>query len=192
MKIGKTILMLACGGIAIAASQARADTRGDVLTGIQRCGVIHDDRLWLDCVYGANQPMRAQLGLPPAPEFQQRLVPPPGLAAPPPQLGAVAPPAQPASAPAPRKKPGFFQVLVGNAPPETVSRMVSYRYDKSGAFIVTLENGQEWRQTNVIEGSVNWIKSPSAYMVTVAPGTFGNFSLYTDDSPRKYKVERVK
>ena len=71
----KTIPMLLCGLVLLAAAGARADTRDDVLSGIERCGVIHDDRTWLDCLYGAEQPMRAHLGLPPAPEFQQRLVP---------------------------------------------------------------------------------------------------------------------
>src|ERR1700744_1647390 len=63
---------------------ALAGPRDDVLYGISRCGGIADDRTWLDCVYGAAQPMRAQLGLPPAPVSQQKLVPPafPGTAAP--------------------------------------------------------------------------------------------------------------
>ena len=62
---------------------AGADTRDDVLAGVARCGVIHDDRVWLDCVYGAQQPMRARLGLTPAPELQQRLVPGANVAPPP-------------------------------------------------------------------------------------------------------------
>ena len=62
---------------------ALAAARDDVLYGISRCGGIADDRTWLDCVYGAAQPMRAQLGLQPAPASQQKLVPPavPGRAA---------------------------------------------------------------------------------------------------------------
>jgi len=55
---------------------ALADTRDEVWAAMQRCQVIQDDRAWLDCTYGAKQPMRAKLGLPPAPEYQQRLVPP--------------------------------------------------------------------------------------------------------------------
>jgi len=55
-------------------SAAQADTRGDVLSGIARCGAIADDHTWLNCIYGAAQPMRGQLGLPPAPDAQIRLV----------------------------------------------------------------------------------------------------------------------
>src|SRR5262249_2597632 len=36
-------------------------------------GAIGDDRQWLDCYYGAAQPIRALLGLPPAPDLQQKL-----------------------------------------------------------------------------------------------------------------------
>jgi hypothetical protein len=181
MKIRR--LFLICGGLFLAAPQAHAGTRDDVLAGVERCGVIHDDRVWLDCVYGAQQPMRAQLGLPSAPEFQQRLVPPVQLSSAPPR--AVARPVSP------RKKPGFFATLVGVAPPIAVSRMASYRYDTSGAFIVSLENGQQWRQADVTGGTVNWSKEPSTYMVTISPGAFDSYNLRTDDNSRAFKVVRA-
>ncbi|HKB96648.1 MAG TPA: hypothetical protein VKB94_07330 [Rhizomicrobium sp.] len=194
MDISKIVPVL-IGGLFMAAPQALADTRDEVIAGIERCGVIHDDRVWLDCVYGANQPMRARLGLQPAPEFQQRLVPSAQLssAPPPAQLSSAPPPARVASRqPPPRKKPGFFENLLGNAPPAAVSRMRSYRYDKGGAFIVSLENGQEWRQTDVEGGTTSWNKSPAAYTVTIVQGAFGSYSLRTADSPHIFKVERVK
>ena len=52
--------------------RAAADdpTRDDVLANVQRCAGITDNRTWLNCFYGAAQPMRAQLGLPPAPQSQ--------------------------------------------------------------------------------------------------------------------------
>ena len=141
----KTVLLLC-----LLAPAALADARDDVLAGIGRCGAIHDDRTWLDCVYGAQQPMRARLNLPPAPEFQQRLVPPAAsmpMAAqrydmPPPPAPRVA-----ARAPVPRH-PGFFSTVLGTAAPTAVSRMTEYRFSKKGAFTVTLENGQTWRQTD--------------------------------------------
>jgi hypothetical protein len=186
MDIGKFFpVWIGCGLFMAAAPQAFADTRDEVISGIERCSVIHDDRVWLDCVYGANQPMRAKLGLQPAPELQQRLVPPV-------QLNTAAPPARTASKPAPRKKAGFFETLIGDAPPVAVSRMASYRYDKSGAFIVSLENGQEWRQTGVEGGTVSWLKAPAAYTVTITDGAFGSYNLRTSDAPRSFKVERVK
>ena len=187
---------LACGILAIACLAAQADTRDDVLAGIARCGVIHDNRVWMDCVYGAQQPMRAVLGLPPAPEFQQRLVPPPGSVATP--LPGIAPPRPVASAVAPgpapvrRGRAGFFGNIFGANPPVAVSRMANVSYEPSGAFVVELENGQRWRQTDAEVNSVRWTKSPRAYQVTVVQGAFGSFMLHVDESTRQFKVERAK
>jgi len=61
---------------------AQAGPRDDVKAGSQRCDSISDDRTWLNCYYGAAQPVRAELGLPAAPESQQSLVPPPDQPAP--------------------------------------------------------------------------------------------------------------
>jgi hypothetical protein len=185
-----SVLALTCAGISIAATAPlKADTRDDVLAGVARCGVIQDDRVWLECVYGAQQPMRARLALPPAPEFQQRLVPPASAGGNPPAIRAVArPPAKPVA----RRKPGFFESLVGDAPPFAQSRMQSYRQERSGAFVVTLENGQEWRQTDAEAGTVTWTRKPSAYLITIRQGSFGSYTLHTDTSTRSYKVERVR
>jgi hypothetical protein len=59
---------------------AQARPRDDALTGAFRCVVIADSRQWLDCFYGAAQPVRAALGLSPVPAAQLKLVasPPPG------------------------------------------------------------------------------------------------------------------
>jgi hypothetical protein len=70
--------------------------------------------------------------------------------------------------------------------------MTSYRYGDNGAFIVTLENGQEWRQANLELGKVVWVKKPSAYTVTIIQGNFNSYSLRTSDSPQTYQVERLK
>ena len=42
-----------------------------------RCDSLTDEKAWLNCYYGAVQPVRAELGLPPAPQSQQALVPAP-------------------------------------------------------------------------------------------------------------------
>lgn len=56
------------------AAAASNPARDDVMANIQRCASITDNRTWLNCFYGAAQPMRAELGLPPAPESQVSLV----------------------------------------------------------------------------------------------------------------------
>lgn len=62
------------------AGGAEARPRDDALTGAIRCGVVADSRQWLDCYYGAAQPVRAALGLAPALAAQVQLAsaPPPG------------------------------------------------------------------------------------------------------------------
>ena len=181
---------MACG-VASLAAPALADTRDDVLAGVARCGVIHDDRIWLDCVYGAQQPMRAKLGLSPAPELQQRLVPGPNVAPPP---GALAPARRRGPpAPKPRKKLGFFGTLLNDTPDHGAVRMASYRYEKDGAFVVALENGQEWRQTDVVGGGVS-LEQPG---FDLSRGDHqGRLRATTNCAPptipRIYSVERVR
>ena len=192
--LNSRILALACAGICAAtAASAQGSARDEVLAGVARCGVIQDDRLWLECVYGAQQPMRSRLSLPPAPEFQQRLVPPATAAttSAPPALQASSRP-QARSAATPRRKPGFFQSLVGDAPPYAQSRMRSVRYEKNGAFVVTLENGQEWRQTDVEGGKGAFPRAPSDYLVTITSGSFNSYTMSTSNSRRRYRVEGVR
>ncbi len=49
--------------ILVLTEQAQARPRDDALSGAIRCGVVADSRQWLDCYYGAAQPVRAALGL---------------------------------------------------------------------------------------------------------------------------------
>lgn len=53
---------------------AQARPRDDVMSTVFRCGAIGDSRQWLDCYYGAAQPVRSELGLPPVPLGQAKLV----------------------------------------------------------------------------------------------------------------------
>jgi len=56
------LLVPAVMGVILAAP-AQARPRDDALSGAIRCGVVADSRQWLDCYYGAAQPVRASLGL---------------------------------------------------------------------------------------------------------------------------------
>jgi len=180
----KAPFLIAATGCVLLSLPALADTRDDVLGGIQRCQVIQDDRKWLDCTYGAQQLMRAKLGLAPAPDYQQRLVPPAQT-----PLAAVASERRGTpAAPQPHRSASFLQVLTGSAPPVAVSSLTSARYDSQGAFIVTLENGQVWRQVNVEYGAKARLKLGAK--VTITPGALGSYNLKADENPHVYKVER--
>ena len=178
--MNRRILLVACTLLPL---PALADTRDDVLSGIQRCQSIADDRTWLDCTYGAQQPMRAKLGLPPAPDFQQRLVPP-AAGAPP----AAALPARAASAPSPRRGASFLQILTGSAAPVAVSTLSALRYDSSGAFVVTLDNGQVWHQVD--DNSGTRARLTLGAKVTIKPGALGSYNMTTATTSHVYKVER--
>ena len=52
---------------------AQARPRDDALSGAFRCAVIADSRAWLDCYYGAVQPVRASLNMPSALPTQIKL-----------------------------------------------------------------------------------------------------------------------
>jgi hypothetical protein len=71
---------LVLGVAVLAALPAQARPRDDALSGAFRCAVIADSHQWLDCYYGAAQPVRAALGMPAALVGQVKLaaVPPAG------------------------------------------------------------------------------------------------------------------
>jgi hypothetical protein len=51
-------------------AMAQQRPRDAVMAGAYRCSATGAPRQWLDCYYGAAQPARNQLGLPPAPQSQ--------------------------------------------------------------------------------------------------------------------------
>ncbi len=166
---------------------ALADTRDDVWAAMQRCQAIADDRTWLECTYGAKQPMRAKLGLPPAPDYQQRLVPSQPLPAsanfPPPRAASAS-----ASTPSPRAAPKPRASFLGDASPIVVSTLARVQYDDQDAFIVTLDNGQVWRQVNAELGRKVPLRKGSR--VSIRPGVLWSYNLTSEEDPRFYKVER--
>jgi hypothetical protein len=89
--IRPVLLLLAAVLSAATFQAAQARPRDDVMAGAFHCAAIGDSRQWLDCYYGAAQPVRAELGLAPAPASQVRLTvnPPTGPAADTPVRDAV-------------------------------------------------------------------------------------------------------
>jgi hypothetical protein len=77
----RAFALVLVAGAAIGFSPAQARPRDAVMSNAFRCAPIGDSRKWLDCYYGAAQPARAALGMPPAPDAQVRLVssPPDGM-----------------------------------------------------------------------------------------------------------------
>ena len=55
-------------------TSAQARPRDEVMSQAFRCGGISDLHLWLDCIYGSAQPIRAELRLAPVTPHQAELV----------------------------------------------------------------------------------------------------------------------
>ncbi len=183
---------------------AFAGPREDTLAGISRCAGLPDDRTFLDCIYGAAQPMRAHLGLPPAPVNQQHLVPPAPVGyAPPPSAGmmpsmppAYVPPAPrtasavpPAARPAP--KVGVVDSLLGNDP--SAAWIEVFSFDSHHLFTVTFSNGQVWKQNADDPARAHWNGRASDYSIKFAIDASGRNGLLTvrgDAAP--YQVHRLR
>ena len=144
-------------------SHVMADPRDDVRAASARCDIIVDVRTWLDCYYGAAQPLRSQLGLSPAPAAQQMLVPASGSAA--------ARPSPTQSNMEPAAKPGFFGRLITHTEEKTEAptRMIAYKFENGGFFVVKLANGETWKQINGDSALANWHDRAENYTVTILP-----------------------
>jgi hypothetical protein len=167
------VLLLAL--LPLAPLAAQADSREDVISGAARCAEIKDNRIWLDCYYGAAQLMRAELGLQPAPATQVNRVPlPPGV--------TVRP------APAPPRKGLLASIFSG---PSAKAKMVSYNFDRKGVFTVTLTNGQVWEQFPNDVNFAHWKGPASDYNVSVSEGGFGRGDLLVENDGVTYRVRRA-
>jgi hypothetical protein len=183
MKTGTLALAL----FLLTVAGAAADPRSDALAGFSRCQAIADDRVFLDCVYGAMQPMRGKLGLPPAPASQVSLVPPVVLT---PSPTPAAPPARTA---APVRNGGMLSGLFGSGRIEVADQpMTGFRFDRQGFFTVTLANGQVWRQVEGDTSLAHWHGVPGSYRVTIRSGALGSFNLQVKGDPSGFKVARVR
>ncbi|HSS14821.1 MAG TPA: hypothetical protein VLL04_13065 [Rhizomicrobium sp.] len=186
----KMILVTLAMGGALAPGLAWADARQDVVAGITRCAELTDDRQWLDCYYGAAQPMRAWLGLSPAPQAQLKLLseqPRPSVLP-----ATVTRAAVRNGPPPPPKRSGIFDVfggddVVNNAP------LRSYDVTRDG-FTITLLDGQVWQQTDddAQKHPVSWSRPASSMRVTISQGAMHSFNLVVGEENLHHKVKRVR
>jgi hypothetical protein len=186
-------VLLAAAFLGASCLSAAADPRQDTLAAISRCAGLPDDRTFLDCVYGAAQPMRAELGLQPAPSFQTRLVPPaPGArTASAPPVASAASPMVASAQPPQQKTDGLFGGLF-NSDNEETARMASYSFNPRGYFTVTLDNGQVWRQRANDMTFAQWGAKPADYYVTVRAQGTGRYSMSVRGNDGLFQVEPVR
>ena len=153
--------------------------RDDVMSTVLRCYAKPEDRAWLDCYYGAAEPVRALLGLPagpqPAPvvpQFSSRIMPAPVRSG--------------------EDQFGLSDGAPGRRVEQITSRMTAYEFTRFKIFTVTLANGQVWRQLSGDISYAHWNKLPGSYLVTIRHGAFRSFNLQVKDIPTVFKVERVR
>jgi len=174
----------------------QADARDDVVRSMTRCAGYTDDRQWLECYYGAAQPMRAWLGLPPAPQSQLKLLQgQPQTSAP---LSASLPSTVTRAAtrtgpPPPTKRSGILDVFGGSDVVKNTP-IQSYEMSRNGNFVITLPDGQVWRQTDgdASKSPVRWTQPASSMRVTISQAAMHTFNLVVNDENVHHKVTRIR
>lgn len=187
----KLIIAMAAGA-AFTPGLALADAREDVIAGLTRCAALADDRQWLDCYYGAAQPLRAELGLSPAPQAQIKLLESQPRAGSAPLPGTVTRATVRSGPPPMPKRSSIFTVFSGD---ELVNNAPLQSYDiNKGAFVVTLSDGQVWAQTeeDAAKRPVRWRQPANSMRVSISQGAMGTFNLVVGDENRSYKVKRIR
>lgn len=200
---------------ALMPAAAQADARDDVVAGMMHCAVIADDRQWLECYYGAAQPMRGRLGLPPAPQSQQQLLQQyysarpasPGYGAPlapmpggaqyapqyAPQMASQAP--VPSGPPPMPKDRGMFSDFFGGSTVVRNSPVQDYKFNPDGSFVITLADGQVWEQLGDDYGRhpAKWTDPASAMRVSISEGAMRTYNLTVNGNDSvQYKVHRLR
>jgi hypothetical protein len=174
---------LLVGLVLLTQSAVAQPVRDEVMSGAARCAGIADNRTWLECFYGAAQPMRATLGLPPAPPAQTRLVPPPGAA----YSGTDASRSAP-----PQRSTGFIGNILGSSKPAASNvPMASYKFARNGTFTVVLANGETYQQEESDIVFAKWNRPAGTYRVTVTAAADKFILRVSDERGVIYRVRRL-
>jgi hypothetical protein len=201
---------------------AMARPRDDAMSAAFRCAVIGETRQWLDCYYGAAQPVRAALGMPPAPAGQLKVTGAPPAGSPRDSqmrndiiatavrcnnfsgdrewLNCFYAAAQPARValglPSDTSVKNFLPAQpLGAKAIDSAGfnmRMRSYAFDQRGTFTVTLDNGEVWRQLSGDGTYAHWNLPAARYAVRIRKGFTGSFNFEVKGSPGLFKVRRLQ
>lgn len=174
-------------------------TRDEVMARAAGCMRVAAERAWLDCYYDFATPMRARLGLAVPVQAAHPAPPAPVMAAPmppAPQLASAAPPPRPApSGPPPMpRSTGLFNGMFNDTRPVVHDAPVkSYSIAKSGAFTLTLADGQVWEQIDEdqIYHPARWRQRAEEMRVTISPNAMHTFKLVVAGETKFYKVHRT-
>lgn len=179
---------------------AMADEREQVLEAMGKCASVADDKSRLAC-YDALAP-RAKDALATPPASVASSGPPtkeeqkswfgfnlgnifgtsPAQQTTPQQFGSDKLP-QPETKPVPGAPQEVDSITAG---------VTDYAFTPFGKFIVFLDNGQVWRQSEGDADQAHFKKNPKDNTVTISRGFIGSYNLKINDSDMTFKVTRVK
>ncbi len=166
---------------------AQADPRDDVIAALAKCTDVPDRLARFDCYEKLGPQARAVAQPPPS-------MPQPTTAPSPPPAAVVAAPASAApvsTAPenaAPQS--AVNQPMGGEILPMT-SVVDTYTIASSGAFTVTLENGQIWREHDRDFDTPSFSRNKKD-IVVIQRGLLGGYDLHIKGTSKFFKVVRVK
>ena len=169
--------------------------RDDVMTGAAGCNRVAGDRPWLDCYYAAAAPMRGALGLAPGKQVAPRPAPPLDYVPPPRAMMTASAPTPSGPPPMPRRKDGLLNGMFNDIKPIVRKvPMQSSTLDRSGAFTVTLADGQVWKQNDEdeVHHPAHWGQTGPNILVTIAPAAMGTYTMTVEGQQRMYKVHRIR
>ncbi len=174
--------LVVLSGLYMGAGPALAAARDDVMANLTRCNSFTENRDWLNCFYGAAQPMRSELGLPPAPQSQTDLV----------KNARLAPP------PMEKESSGGGFLGIGNVfgsdttfTQGGVMRLSDFSFGKDGIFTATLSDGEVWRQSPYDNLRAKWKGVPASYEVVVTADMMGSHTMHVRGD-QNYRVMRIK
>ena len=146
--------------------------RDATMAAAARCG--GDGRVWLSCYYAATAPMRELL-----------------------HLSALSMPVRTAKG----RDQASSEVSLGTSPRgdwllgsdrAMEIPVAAYRFRRDGVFIVTLANGETWRQLPGDTAHLRLKKPAQVYVAKLARGALGSTNLSIAGKPGIYRVERVR
>lgn len=93
------------------------------------------------------------------------------------------------------RRTGLFNGLFNNIKPVVTNMpMQSVRFDKNGAFTITLSDGEVWAQAaeDEVYHPARWRDAGPNMLVTIAPDAMHTFTMTVAGESRMYKVKRIR
>jgi len=198
MKISRAVLVAAIVIVPVAAGAAPSD---DLLAAMARCMAMTDTTARYACYDALAPQLKAAQSQPTPPPSPAETSDPrpwydtdrifgtsPSLQTKPEQFGAEnltrrTPPKPGAVAPAPPPLPEAIDSVTAT--------VTSFAMNREGRFVVFLDNGQVWKQSDA-DADRAYFRKNGGERVVISRGLLGSYRLVVNDSGIAYRVKRVQ